>query len=143
MFFTLWLGTPVTLPCLLSRENSSPHPCSGGVKQCSSRWMGLSIRRICSEHQVQNMKNKLWNISTSLTDCKRNFVKSSNAHIFAYCFSIVFGAKCKHVILHSVIASIYFQYILCLPRAVPSVIFWHWKLALSILKETSNFCHYI
>lgn len=64
MFFTLWLGTPVTLPLLLSRENSSPHPCSRGVKQCTSRWMGLSTPL---DSYTQNIKNKIWKTSPEIS----------------------------------------------------------------------------
>lgn len=64
MFFTLWLGTPVTLPLLLSRENSSPHPCSGGVKQCTCRWMGLSTPL---DSYTQNIKYKIWKTSPEIS----------------------------------------------------------------------------
>lgn len=64
VFFTLWLRTPVSLALLLSRENSSPHPCARGVKECSSRWMGLSTH---VDSCRQNTKYKIWKTSAEVT----------------------------------------------------------------------------
>ena len=92
VFFTLWLGTPVTLPLLLSRENSSPHPCSGGVKQCS-RWMGLSTSL---DAYMQNIKCKITNAKKTSPEilARYKFVKSSLAHICTACSS-PFVRSCK------------------------------------------------
>lgn len=85
MFFTLWLGTPVTLPLLLSRENSSPHPCSGGVKQ-RSRWMGLSTSL---DAYMQNIECKITKAKKTSPEISQRykFVKSSLAHICTACSS--------------------------------------------------------
>lgn len=94
MFFTLWLGTPVSLPSFSSRENSSPHPCSAGVKHSTLRWMGFSTTLdVYAKHQVQKQGLKyVYDFPHLCKDFESHVFKSTSAK-FSHNFLFIAGDK--------------------------------------------------